>query len=241
MMDMHQSFGPGDVARYREHTGGKPAVEYLADLGVLGGNLQLVHMIYTEETEIALLARSGTNVVHCPAASTRVGMGVSRVGRFPEMVAHGVNVALGSDSGNYSDFFDVGRQAYLAATLHREARGTMPTISAEQALEMATLNGAKALGLGDQVGSLEPGKKADIVIHAYRRPEWRPGLDVINSLIYGAQSVGVDTVLVDGEIILEGGRFTRVDEEHEYREIDRAARALYERMGFRTQHRWPVI
>jgi 5-methylthioadenosine/S-adenosylhomocysteine deaminase len=117
----------------------------------------------------------------------------------------------------------------------------MPTISAEQALEMATINGAGALGVADSTGSLEPGKKADIVVHTYRRPEWRPGLDVVNSLIYSAQAVGVDTVIVDGEIILEGGRFTRVDEESEYRQIDRAARALYERMGFQAGDRWPVI
>ena len=241
VMTMHQSFGPPDVAAYRAHAGGRSAVEYLAHLDVLGDNLALVHMIYTEESEVALLADTGTNVVHCPAASTRVAMGASRVGHFPEMVAQGVKVALGSDSGNYSDFFDVGRQAYLAATIHREARGEMPTISAEQVMEMATINGAKALGLADQVGSLEVGKKADITVHTYRRPEWRPGLDVMNSLIYSAQSVGVDTVMVDGEIILEGGRFVRVDEEMEYRQIDRLARALYERMDYPIRNRWPVI
>jgi cytosine/adenosine deaminase-related metal-dependent hydrolase len=241
VMDMHQSFGPTDVARYREHTGGKPAVEHLAELGILGSNLQLVHMIHTEEAEVPLLASTHTHVVHCPAASTRVGMGVSRIGRFPEMVAQGVNVALGSDSGNYSDFFDIGRQAYLAATVHREARGQMPTISAEQAVEMATINGARALGAADFVGSLEPGKKADIVIHSSRRPEWHPGLDVMNSLIYSAQSVAVDTAIVDGEVILEGGRFTRIDEEAAYRQIDRAARALYRRMGFQVQHRWQMV
>ncbi|MBI3943957.1 MAG: amidohydrolase [Chloroflexi bacterium] len=240
IMDMHQSFGPGDVAKYREHTGGKPAVAYFEELGILGSNLQLVHMIYTAESEVPLLSRTGTNVVHCPAASTRVGMGVSRVGHFPEMVAAGVNVALGSDSGNYSDFFDVGRQAYLVATIHREARSRMPTISAEQALEMATIHGARSLGIGDQVGSLEAGKKADIVIHTHRRPEWHPGLDPVNSLVYSAQSTGVDTVIIDGEIVLENGQFTRVDEEAEYRQIDRAARALYDRMGFRIPHRWPV-
>ena len=240
-MDMHQSFGPADVAKYKAHTGGKPAVEHFADLGILGSNLQLVHMIYTEESEIPLLAESGTNVAHCPAASTRVAMGVSRVGRFPEMVATGVNVTLGSDSGNYSDFFDVGRQAYLVATIHREARGQMPTISAEQALEMATINGARALGLADEIGSLEAGKRADVVIHSRRRPEWHPGLDPVNSLIYSAQSTGVDTVIVGGEIILEGGEFTRVNEEEEYGRIDRAARALYERMGYRIPHRWPVV
>ena len=124
VMDMHQSWSPASVASYKDHAGGKRAVEHLASLGILGPNLLLVHMIYTEEAEISLLGSTGTNVIHCPAASTRVAVGVSRVGRFPEMVAQGVNVALGSDSGNYSDFFDVGRQAYLAATIHREARGT---------------------------------------------------------------------------------------------------------------------
>jgi cytosine/adenosine deaminase-related metal-dependent hydrolase len=240
VMDMHQSWSPAGVASYKEHAGGKLAAEHLADLGILGPNLLLVHMIHTEEAEIPLLSSTRTNVVHCPAASTRVAVGVSRVGRFPEMVEQGVNVALGSDSGNYSDYFDVGRQAYLAATIHREARGTMPTISAEQALEMATINGARALDLTDQIGSLEVGKKADIVVHAYRRPEWRPGLDVISNLIYSAQSAGVDTVIVDGEILLEEGQFTRVDEEEEYKHIDRAARELYDRMGFQIQHRWPV-
>ena len=240
VMDMHQSWSPASVASYKDHAGGKLAVEHLASLGILGPNLQLVHMIYTEEAEISLLGSTGTNVIHCPAASTRVAVRVSRVGRFPEMVEQGVNVALGSDSGNYSDYFDVGRQAYLAATIHREARGAMPTISAEQAMEMATINGARALGLADQIGSLEVGRKADIVVHAYRRPEWRPGLDVMNSLIYSAQSVGVDTVIVDGEIILDAGQFTQADEEAEYRHIDRAARELYDRMGFRIQHRWPV-
>ena len=240
-MEMHQSFGASDVARYREYAGGKTAVEHLADLGILGPNLMLVHMIRTEPEEVELLARSGTHICHCPAASTRVAMGVSRLGHFPEMVNRGINVALGSDSGNYSDYFDVGRQAYLAATIHREFKGEMPTITAEQALEMATINGALALGQGERIGSLEAGKQADLVLHAYARPEWRPGLDVVNSLVYSAQSVAVDTVIVGGEIILENGRFKRVDEEAEYRRIDRAARELYRRMGWRDRARWPVL
>jgi cytosine/adenosine deaminase-related metal-dependent hydrolase len=241
ILDLHQSFGPADVASYREHTRGKSAVEHFADLGILGNNLQLVHMIYTDESEVRLLAESQTNVIHCPAASTRVGMGVSRIGRFPEMVTQGVNVALGSDSGNYSDFFDVGRQAYLAATIHREARGIMPTISAETALEMATVNGARSLGVLDAIGSLEAGKRADIVIHSHRRPEWHPGLDPVNSLIYSAQSVSVDTVIVDGEVVLRGGAFTRLDEEAEYRRIDELARQLHRRMGFEIRPCWPVV
>lgn len=241
LIDMHQSFSSEDVARYRQHAKGRSAVAHLDSLGILGPNLQLVHMVHTAPDEIPLLATSGTSVVHCPAASTRMGMGVSRTGRVPELLRAGVNVALGSDSGNYSDFFDVGRQAYLAATIHREARGEQPAISAEQALEMATLNGARALGVDPWTGSLEPGKKADLVIHNYCRPEWRPGLDPVTSLVYSAQSTGVDTVIVDGRIILEGGRFPHLDEERLYRRIDQAARALYARMGWVPQHRWPQL
>ena len=240
-MDMHQSFGPDDTAAYREHAHGRLAVEHLDGLGILGSGLKLVHMIRTDPAEVPILAKTGTNVTHCPGASLRVGMGVSRVGTFPEMVAQDVNVTQGSDSGNYSDAFDIGKQMYLAATIHREARGEMPTISAEEALEMATINGARSLGLDDVVGSIEPGKRADIVVHSYRRPEWHAGMDPINNLVYSAQSTGVDTVMVDGEVILQGGEFTRVDEEAEYREIDRAARALYKRMGFAIQHRWKVV
>ena len=241
MMTMHQSFGPQDVEDYREHSGGKTAVEHFADLGILGRRLVLVHMIYTEEIEVRLLAESGTNVVHCPAASTRVGMGVSHVGRFPEMIQTGVNVALGSDSGNYSDYLDVGRQAYLAATIHREARQETPAITAEQALEMATLNGARALGLSEQIGSLEPGKRADIVVYDSARPELHPGLYPPNTLIYSSQSTAVSTVIVDGEVICEGGKLTRVDERTELAAVDRAARELHDRMGFRPARTWPVV
>ncbi len=241
LMDMHQSFGPEDVARYRVHAKGKSAVAYLDTLGILGRNLQLVHLVHTAPDEVPLLAASGTNVVHCPAASTRMGMGVSRTGRVPELLRAGVNLALGSDSGNYSDFFDVGRQLYLAATLHRESSGEQPGVSAEQALEMATLNGARSLGMDQWIGSLEPGKKADLVMHDYGRPEWRPGLDPVTSLVYSAQSTGVDTVIVDGQVILEGGHFPHLDEERLYRRIDQAARALYTRMGWVPQHRWPLL
>ena len=150
--------------------GGLTATEHFERLGILDDRLQLIHMIRTTAHEVPLLARAGTHVVHCPAASLRVGMGVSRVGVFPEMVEAGVNVALGSDSGNYSDFYDVGRQMYLAATIHREARGVMPTITAEQAIEMATINGARAIGAGEWLGSLEAGKQADLVIHRWDRP-----------------------------------------------------------------------
>jgi 5-methylthioadenosine/S-adenosylhomocysteine deaminase len=150
-------------------------IAQLQKLQILGPNVQLVHMGHVEAAEVPALARTGTHCIHCPAASMRVGMGVSTTGKFPEMMRAGVNCGLGSDSGNYSDFFDIGRQMYLAATLHREVRRTMPpaTLSAADALEMATINGARALGVAAHVGSLEVGKRADLVIHRFDRPELR--------------------------------------------------------------------
>ena len=241
ILTMHQSFGPADVARFKNQTRGRSAVGYLEEQGVLGSNLQLVHMIHADDSEAAILERTKTNVVHCPSASTRAGMGVSHHGKFPEMVERGINIALGSDAGTYSDFLDVGRQAYLAATIHKEAKASLPAISAHQALEMATLNGAKSLGIDYETGSLEVGKKADIVIHSRDRPEWHPGLDPVNTLIFSAQSTGVESVLVDGEVILEKGRLTGVDEEREFANIDRAARRLFERIDFHPEHPWPVV
>ena len=238
---LHQSFGDPDVATYREATGGVLAVEHLDGLGVLDSNTALVHMNRVEESELELLRLRRSSVVHCPSASTRVGMRSSVAGQFPEMVQSGINVALGSDSGNYSDFFDIGREAYLAATIHREARGVMPTISAEQALEMATINGASALGVGIEVGSIDVGKKADLVLHRYARPEWRPGGRTVNNLIYSAQSVGVDLVTINGAIVLENGHSTLVDEAAAYRAIDAAAKSLSQRMGFRPEQPWPVV
>ena len=238
-MSMHQSFGPDDTEGFRERSG-RAATHHLDDLGLLGSDLTLVHMIHTESAEVPLLSETGTNVVHCPGASVRTAMGVSRLGRFPEMLAAGVPLALGSDSGNYSDFFDIGRQAYLAATIHREARGVMPTISAYDALDMATRGGARALGMAGEIGELAVGYRADLVLHRRDRPEWHPMGDVVNTLVYSAQSTGVDTVIVEGRVVLEAGRPTQLDVERTLAEIDLAAAALYERMGWGFPSRWAV-
>jgi len=237
---MHQSFAASDTATFVEEAGGRLPVEHLADLGVLAQNLQLVHLIRTQPREVDLLASAGASVVHCPGASVRWGMGAARIGHFPEMVQAGINVALGSDSGNYSDFLDIGRQVYLAATIHREARGVTPLISAEQAIEMGTINGARALGIAEGIGSIEVGKRADLVVHDTRRPEWHPLTDPAASLVYAAQSTGVRDVVIDGEIVLRDGRFTRLDDVAALAAIDRASADLSRRMGLAIDRRWPV-
>jgi cytosine/adenosine deaminase-related metal-dependent hydrolase len=230
---LHQSFSAADTGDYLRASAGVRAVIHLDGLGVLGPLSQLVHMNFVDETEVDRLTATGASVVHCPAASMRVGIGGSRHGMFPEMVARGVPVALGSDAGNFSDALDVGRQAYLAATIHREARGFEGlAIGARDAFVMATAGGARAIGLDGEIGTLEIGKRADLVVREADRPELAPALDPLATLVYSAGSKGVRTVIVEGEVIVSEGLPTKVDVAAVVQQAKSAALRLHKRMGF---------
>ena len=238
-MVMHQSWGAGEVKASLEQFGKRPLF-HLEDLGILGPNLTLVHMIQLDDAEVDLVARTGTRVVHCPNASFRRGKGAIRVGRFPELVAAGATVALGSDGMGGKR--DMARQMHLAATAQREVRDQYPIFTGEQVLEMATLGGARALSLEDEIGSLEVGKRADVVIHTVDRPEAHPRwADPVDSLVFYGQTASVDTVLVDGETVLENGRFTRFDASEAYRTIDAEAERFENLLGRRAFATWPIV
>ena len=238
-MIMHQSWGPEEVSASLDEHGKRP-LEHLADLGILGPGLTLVHMIHLHDRELELTIESGTHVVHCPTASVRRGMGALRMGRFPEMVRAGMTVALGSDG--VSARRDVGRQMYLAAVGFREVRNEMPVFTGETILEMATLHGAAAVGMADEIGSLEVGKRADIVIHSLDRPEAHPRFqDPVDSLVFYRQSRTVDTVIIDGEAVYDGGRFTRFDAAEAYRQIDAAASRFENKVGPGSFTTWPIV
>lgn len=237
-MHMHQSFADADTAEFGLRCDGLPAVAHLERLGITGPDLTLVHMIRTDPQEVPILARSRTNVVHCSGASARWGLGSSRTGHVPDMLAAGVNVALGCDSANYSDALDITQQMYLAATMHREARGGTPHVTAEQAIEMATINGATALGVGDLAGSLAVGRWADLVVHGGTRPEWQPGFDPVTTFVYSGRSRGIETVIVGGKEIVSGGRLTMLDGEQLLHDAHSAAQDLLDRMGYLVEPRW---
>jgi cytosine/adenosine deaminase-related metal-dependent hydrolase len=234
---MHQSYDEKEVQISLEKYGKRP-IEHFEDLGILGSNLSLIRMIRVDEREIELLARSNVNVIHCPAASIKHGVGVSHRGFIPEMLLAGIPVALGSDSPNWSNSFDVALLTYLSATIHREARCEVPTISAEEALEMATLNGARALGIDNEVGSLEIGKRADLVIHSLNKPEAHPTLDPVSNLVYAMRSKTVNTVLINGQTILKDGLPTMINIDDLYFKIDAAAMNLAKRIGLAHVPTW---
>jgi cytosine/adenosine deaminase-related metal-dependent hydrolase len=221
---------------YLANTGRRP-VAFLADIGALGPNVNLVHMVHADDAEVALLAATGANVTHCPGAALKGGYGASAVGRFPEMAAAGVNLALGTDG---ADNHDMMKMVTLMAGLFKDARRDTTIFPAAQALEMATLNGARAMGLQGQIGGLAVGMKADIVLHDTDRPEWVPLHNVVNQLVWSADGRGVHSVWVDGRRVVADYRCTTIDEAAIYAEARAAAAAVIARSGLPATGAWPV-
>jgi cytosine/adenosine deaminase-related metal-dependent hydrolase len=210
-------------------------------LGVLGPGTKLAHMVYVDDDDIALLARRGVKIVHCPTAGLKHTKGLAAHGRFPEMVDAGVCVSLGGDSGNGSNHFDMLRLMYLAATLYKDARNDVGVLPAERVLEMGTIRGAEALGLDRWIGSVEPGKRADLVLYDLDTPEWRPLLNPVNTLVYAASGRSVRTVLIDGRLVLDEGRLTTLDEGALYARVERLSREHVRRAGVPVESAWPVV
>jgi cytosine/adenosine deaminase-related metal-dependent hydrolase len=236
----HMSPVEVDPTWYLENTGKRP-IEHLASLGVLGPNVGLTHAIHLDLNEVAILAQTGANAIHCPMSALKGAYGAGPNGKFPEMQAAGVNILLGTDGNNNSNTSDLMRAMYLVCALFKDARRETGVFPAHEAVEMVTLNGAKALGLSDQIGTLEVGKKADIVLHDTDRPEWRPLSNVINQLVWSADGRGVHTVFVDGQIVVENYRCTTIDEAKLYRDVDQAADGVIARSGLPFKCAWPVV
>jgi cytosine/adenosine deaminase-related metal-dependent hydrolase len=213
----------------------------LDGLGVLDARTKLAHMVYVDDADIALLARRGVKIAHCPTAGLKHTKGLAARGRFPEMLDAGVCVSLGGDSGNGSNHFDMLRLMYLVATIYKDARLDVSVMPPERALEMATLRGAEALLLADAVGSIEPGKRADLVLYDLDVPEWRPLLNPVNNLVYAATGASVRTVLIDGRVVLDEGRLTTLDEREVFERAEALARQQIARAGLTIQSKWPVI
>jgi cytosine/adenosine deaminase-related metal-dependent hydrolase len=210
-------------------------------LGVLAPNTKLAHMVYVNDADIRLLARRGVKITHCPTAGLKHIKGIGAHGRFPEMLAAGVCVSLGGDSGNGSNHFDMLRMMYLVATVYKDARLDAGVMPPERVLEMATIRGAEALLLDRQIGSIEPGKRADLVLYDLDTPEWRPLLNPLNNLVYAATGASVRTVLIDGRIVLDEGRLTTVDEKGVYERVETLAREQIARAGLRIESKWPML
>jgi len=216
-------------------------IKHFEEMGLLGGNLKLTHMVYIEDHEIDLLNKYRVKISHCPTAATKHWKGISRHGRFPEMVSKGICVSLGVDSANSSDHSNMLKLMELVACIYKDFNMSESIFPAETVLEMATLRGAEALLLEKKIGSLEKGKTADLVLFDRDHPEWRPLLNATHNLVYAVSETSIDTVFVSGKIILDQGRVVGVDEKEVYEKVESLSRKVLERTNLSPRQRWPVI
>ncbi|MGH7318937.1 MAG: amidohydrolase family protein [Candidatus Rokuibacteriota bacterium] len=214
---------------------------HLDTLGLLAPNTKLSHMVYVTHGDIELLARRGVKISHCPSAGLKHTKGLGTHARFAEMLDRGISVSLGGDSGNGSNHFDMLRLMYLVATVYKDSHLDVGIMPPERALEMATIRGAEALLLDRQIGSLEVGKRADLVLYDLDTPEWRPLLNPVNNLVYAATGASVKTVLIDGRVVLDERRFTTVDEAAILTRVEGLAREQIRRANLPIQTKWPII
>lgn len=196
-----------DICRARH---GKSLVERMRDLDLLGPHVSCAHGIYVSEEDIALLAGSGTTIVHNPVSNLRIGDGVAPV---VEMARAGVPLALGTDGPSTNDNLNLFEEVKLAAILHRTQGASRDRwIADREALAMGTVGGARALGLAGELGTVAEGARADLVLLDLDTPQFTPLNDVLRQIVYADCGRAVDTVIVDGRIVVEGGRAATIDE-----------------------------
>lgn len=238
-MSFHMSPAKSDPEGFIAEFGKRPML-HLADLGVLGEDVAITHCVQIDQQELEAMAEAKVTVAHCPTTALKVSYGVTQVGKMPEMKQLGINVSVGTDGNNASNYSDLMRATYLVAGLFKDARCDPQMFPAETAYEMATLAGAKAICAQDELGSLEVGKKADIVLHDSDRPEWRPLLNVINQLVWSADGRGVHTVFVDGQKLVEDYRLKSLDEERLWAQAQQAGEAICTRSGLPDKAKFPI-
>ncbi|WP_327169466.1 amidohydrolase [Streptomyces subrutilus] len=207
LIHVHAAENAAEVATVEELHGRRP-VDLLSSLGLLGDDVLLAHAVELTGAEITALARAGTAVAHCPVSNLKLGCGIAPV---PRLLEAGVTVSLGTDGPVSSNSLDLLAAVRQAALIHKAA-GDPTAVGAEQAVRMATVEGARALGLGDRLGSLETGKRADLIVLDANRPHLTPRHDPWSMLAYAAQASDVRDTVVDGRVLMRDRVLTTLDE-----------------------------
>jgi cytosine/adenosine deaminase-related metal-dependent hydrolase len=216
-----------EEAQVSERKHGSWPITRIARSDGLGSNLVLAHAVAVADDEVALLAEHGTSVAFCPSTSLKLAKGATAIGKYPEMLDAGVTVGLGTDGVSAAGNLNLHRQVHLVAGLFKDARLDARLVGARQAVRMATIDGARALGWDDAIGSLEVGKQADLVLFDLRHQEWTPYGDPLQALVWSVSPASIHQTWVAGRAVFEGGRVTTIDEEQLREEArERAARIV---------------
>jgi 5-methylthioadenosine/S-adenosylhomocysteine deaminase len=227
MVHTHASENVDEIAMVERETGMRNCL-YLDSLGLTGRHVALAHCVHLDDEEIGTLQRTGTHVLHCPSSNLKLGSGIAPISLLLE---RGISVSLGADGAPCNNRLDMLTEMRTAALLQKVSRGA-DALPARRVLRMATIDGARALGLDQEIGSLEEGKRADISIikldNAHTTP--RPP-DPVSAIVYAAQASDVTTVLIDGRVVMRERQLLTINEPEVIREANREAALLFERAG----------
>jgi len=204
---IHAAESPSEMTLVREAFG-TTTVDHLEKIGFLGPNVTLAHAIWLTDAEIATIAAKGVGTAHCPSSNTKLASGVSPV---PKLLKAGVRAGLGTDGPASNNDLDMFEEIDLALKLHKITSGDPAVLAARDAIEMATIGGARALHLEREIGSLEPGKRADLIVLAQGAPWAQPRFDVYAQLAYAMKGTDVATTIVGGRVLMEDGRMLTLD------------------------------
>jgi cytosine/adenosine deaminase-related metal-dependent hydrolase len=177
-------------------------------VGLTGRHVALAHCVHLSNDEIKTLKTTGTNVVHCPSSNLKLGSGIAPIAK---LLDEGISVSLGADGAACNNRLDMFTEMRTAALLQKALHGP-EVLPASRALRMATIDGARAMGLDAEIGSLEVGKRADLAVVRLDRLHATPVTDVISALVYSAETDDVDSVVIDGKLLMHDRRLLTVDE-----------------------------
>ena len=227
LVHTHASESREEIAIVQQATGARTNIEYLASVRLASPHLCAAHCVWADDRDQQLLADYDVKVMHCPGSNLKLGSGIAPV---PEMRARGITVSLGSDGAACNNRLDMFEEMRLAAVLQAMRRGP-GALPAREVLWMATRAGARTLGLEDAIGSLEPGKRADLIVVDRDRPHLAPGPDPYSTLVYAARGSDVRTTVVDGVMLVDDFAPVRVDRAEIASDARDAARQLASRAG----------
>jgi 5-methylthioadenosine/S-adenosylhomocysteine deaminase len=227
LVHTHASESRDELEIVSRVSGGQANVEYLASVGLASDRLCCAHCVWVDDREQALLSEHDVKVMHCPSSNLKLGSGIAPVA---VMRARGITVSLGADGAACSNHLDMFTEMRLAALIQAATRGP-GALTARDALAMATRAGARTLGLDGEIGTVEPGKRADLIVIAHDGPHLLPGGDPYSTIVYAARPSDVRATIVDGEVLVRDGRLTKADAEEIAVEARAAARELTARAG----------
>ncbi|MQY25823.1 amidohydrolase family protein [Nocardia aurantia] len=237
---LHKSTSEAEVEMELRTFGERP-VAHMHSIGALHDRVLLNHMTSLDDRDVAIVRDTGARISQNPTSALKLAKGTTRTGKWKELADAGVPMALGTDAENVSNHQDICRAMQLAALLPRDMHRDPNAVTAEQALEMATLGGATALRMQDEVGSLEPGKQADIVVFDTDDYDLGPLHNPVANLVYGSTGHSVDTVLVGGDVLVRHKRSTRLDESALRARVAEINHRVLREIGIDPSPRWPVL